>query len=116
MDNLCSMCGHVGHIRANCPRNLEARTRCGTCHKIGHYTTSCPKNRYCGYCDTWGHRGYACTDPHRFCQEDRRCPVPASHPYSRCPRPFEQDDPWADYDGQYDVYDDIDWEAQDRSP
>ena len=90
--------------------------RNSTCHKIGHYTTSCPKAHYCGYCDTWGHRSYACTDPHRFCQEDRRCPVPASHPYYRCPRPFIQDDPWADYDRQYDAYDDIDWEAQDHSP
>ena len=23
---------------------------------------------------------------------------------------------WADYDGQYDAYNDIDWEAQDHSP
>ena len=52
MDNLCSMCGYMGHIRANCPNNLEARVCCSTCHKVGHFTLQCPKNHYCGYCNS----------------------------------------------------------------
>ena len=67
-------------------------------------------------------------DVHPLCTVPARIssPLPyvSSHPLCTppypltcvVPRPFVQDDPWADYDGQYDAYDDIDWEAQDRSP
>ena len=110
------MCGYTGHICTNCPKNLEARARCNTCNKVRHFTSSCHKNRYCMYCNTWGHHSFNCTDPHHFCEETRPCPVPFSHALPRCPCPLIPDDPWADYDRQYDAYNDIDWEAQDHSP
>ena len=107
---------NMGHIHANCPKNLEARSHCNTCHKVGHFTSSCPKNRYCMYCNSWGHRSFFCTDPHHFCNGTCPCPIPSSHPLPCCPHPLIPDGPWADYNGQYDAYDNIDWEAQDHSP
>ena len=115
MDKICSMYSYVRHICANCPNNLEATMHCSTCHKIGHFTSFCPKNRYCMYCNSWGHCSYLYTDPHRFCDGTHPCQVPFSHLYLCCPRPFVPDNLWADYDGQYNAYDDIDWDPQDHS-
>jgi hypothetical protein len=118
MNTLCSMCGYCGHTRAHCAKNERAWTRCETCHKVGHYTKECHKTFFCGFCYTWGHKGYQCTIPHVRCSPDRRCPVPPDHPYPTCPRPYEDtlSAYWGTYDGDYDAYDDIDWEAQDHSP
>jgi hypothetical protein len=90
--------------------------RCTLCGPTSHPPFKCPR---CMYCGKVGHHHQSCWYPHTHCYLSTTCIVPEVHQYGKtqqpCPYSYKHGvDADTDMFRDSSVYDDVDWEAEDR--
>jgi len=96
--------------------------RCLKCNlpDVIHSTDNCPLWKKCTYCGTHGHHGSACGYPHTLCLNYTRCQVQSMHrafkahggcKWHRHRGGYFSVQGNASHNGDYDYYEDYDWEA-----
>jgi hypothetical protein len=118
--------GRESHVseKKPLPNPAPVRPSSLTCTKCRvpnatHTRRNCPLWKQCFYCANVGHAAHLCAYPHSQCYTKDNCRVPPKHKNFKggCDWHYKA---WHSYygnatnDGDYDYYEDVDWEAEDR--